>query len=859
MRTPAHLLAAILMTTPASAGTVLFVDADAPPGGDGAAWATACVHLQDALHLAADPDLGISEVRVAQGTYPPDQGESVVTGNRGASFQLRPGLAVRGGYAGYGAADPDAHDPLAFPTRLSGDLAGDDGPAFAGNGENSYHVVISIDDDETAVLEGFTIVGGNADGEEGRDRGGGLLIDGGGATIRACTIVGNAAIVGGGIYDASSTAGFESVLVLGNEASIGGGVFTRDGAPSFDDCRIADNSAVSGGGAYALESEVAFTACVVETNAATFAGGGMHCTGGMPALVATLLRDNEATFDGGGIVLVACDASLTECTLAENDAESGGGLHALASDPILVACTFSTNEAAEGAGAYMTGGFPVLVDGLFEVNIAGERGGGLLGIDTTVTLQGSRFETNFAPDGAGLHAVGGHSTLADCRFTANSAGNFGGAVSIVAGTLDVVGGEFIDNEVAFSFIRDGGAINVRSSPGANLRDAVFDGNGAGFGGAIWIGDSVVVIERCCLLNGAAVRGAGVFASAADLEIVECHFTDNATEATTISGGAAVYAVGGAVTILGGTLTGNDASSAGGGAVFADGTTLVISGAEIAGNTAAGSGGGVLTSAGEATIEACTLRGNEAAGSGGAISGTGTTLTVRACTLSFNTAAGDGGAVSTQMGSTELVDCRFRGNTAAARGGGAAATDGDLSATRCVFVSNVAGSGGATYSFGGDAALLGCLLSGNRATGFVIAEQCVFNGTGGGAWSVGGSLTAVNCTITANRAECNGSAGGVAASLAQLDNCVVWGNADDGADVEGAQLDLGSSPSINRSCVQGWTGQLGGIGNIGDDPQFTDSVGPDGVPGTVDDDRRPRPGSPCNDAGANAAVPVGLAV
>ncbi|MCP3904080.1 MAG: hypothetical protein GY715_10640 [Planctomycetes bacterium] len=60
-------------------------------------------------------------------------------------------------------------------------------------------------------------------------------------------------------------------------------------------------------------------------------------------------------------------------------------------------------------------------------------------------------------------------------------------------------------------------------------------------------------------------------------------------------------------------------------------------------------------------------------------------------------------------------------------------------------------------------------------------------------------------------------------------------------------------------MQGWTGQLGGIGNIGDDPQFTDSLGPDGVPGTVDDDRRPRPGSPCNDAGANAAVPVGLAV
>ena len=52
-------------------------------------------------------------------------------------------------------------------TILSGDLNGDDGPDFANNGENSYHVFYhpaGTDLDSTAILDGFTVTGGNADG-----------------------------------------------------------------------------------------------------------------------------------------------------------------------------------------------------------------------------------------------------------------------------------------------------------------------------------------------------------------------------------------------------------------------------------------------------------------------------------------------------------------------------------------------------------------------------------------------------------------------------------------------------------------------------------------------------------------------
>jgi hypothetical protein len=396
-----------------------------------------------------------------------------------------------------------------------------------------------------------------------------------------------------------------------------------------------------------------------------------------------------------------------------------------------------------------------------------------------------------------------------------------------------------------------------------IRDSVFDGNGAGFGGAVWIDDSQAAIERCCFRNGAGVRGVGIHLSASEVEVADCVFEDNATSDTAISAGGAMYTIGGVVTVLGGVMSGNTAADSGGGGVFNEGSVLVVSGTQITGNLAEGPGGGVAAQGGQTTIQGCVLTHNgafvpdTAGGVGGAVSGVGGAVAIQSSTISFNSATSDGGGVSVQSADLTLVDCRLRGNTAVARGGGVATTVGDLTATRCSFVSNVAAGGGGTFTANGGMTLHGCLLTGNVATGFVMDEQCLFNGTGGAAWNFTGSLIASSCTIAANRAECNGATGGVVAPLGQLANSILWGNTDDGANVESAQVNLGFFPSIQRCCIEGWTGQLGGVGNIGLDPQFADPLGADGVPGSFDDDRRPLPGSPCNDSGGNALVPIGL--
>ena len=60
--------------------------------------------------------------------------------------------------------------------------------------------------------------------------------------------------------------------------------------------------------------------------------------------------------------------------------------------------------------------------------------------------------------------------------------------------------------------------------------------------------------------------------------------------------------------------------------------------------------------------------------------------------------------------------------------------------------------------------------------------------------------------------------------------------------------------LDYSCVRGWTGALGGVGNSGDDPLFVDSIGPDGLEGTGDEDFRLSPNSPLINAGDPSYVP-----
>lgn len=144
----------------AGSGVVL-VDDDAPPDGDGRSWRTAYRFLQDALQHARLPGSGVSEIRLAQGTYLPDRNEANPdgTGDRSAMFELVSDIALLGGFAGRGAARPDGRDIEAFQTLLSGDLAGDDVLMFQNMEENTHQIVRAVGLGPDTILDGLTVAG----------------------------------------------------------------------------------------------------------------------------------------------------------------------------------------------------------------------------------------------------------------------------------------------------------------------------------------------------------------------------------------------------------------------------------------------------------------------------------------------------------------------------------------------------------------------------------------------------------------------------------------------------------------------------------------------------------------------------
>ncbi|MBX2893172.1 MAG: right-handed parallel beta-helix repeat-containing protein [Saprospiraceae bacterium] len=270
--------------------------------GDGSSWANASADLQAMVNASAAGDT----VWVAAGNYKPAEdpsGNANPADPRDKSFYLKNGVKVFGGFAGtentLGERNIGAN-----PTILSGDFNGDDAVSgsggslsFSNNGENAYHVVVSVSDDNTTLLDGFTITGGNANGEGGftaegqyyqRYIGAGLVAFGASLSIRNCTFTGNNAdgAPGGGL---------------------GGALYFYLGSPQLDNCTILNNNAHTGGGFYGNNCTAAIKNCVFYGNKAVFGSAAdidnygsaafTHCTfaGNHTSLIAVLYSDNYAS------------------------------------------------------------------------------------------------------------------------------------------------------------------------------------------------------------------------------------------------------------------------------------------------------------------------------------------------------------------------------------------------------------------------------------------------------------------------------------------------------------------------------------------------------------------------------------
>ncbi len=266
----------------ASAG-VVYVDDSALGANDGTSWKDAFLYLQDALATASAGQ----EIRVAQGTYRPDQSsylDGLIPGDRKASFRLKGGVAILGGYAGFGAGNPDARDVRGFETILSGDLNGNDQGRWFDSSrlENSFNVVTAEGLLSGAALDGFTVTGGYG-GPDVYHMGGGLFSHATiGLEVRHCLFHGNFGYKGGGLYDSwSSSSRTTNCVFTNNYGNQGGGVYLNgEFCMTLDHCLIVGNQAEWGGGIYLDEAYTAIVNCTIAQNHARDQWGGVIDTPG---------------------------------------------------------------------------------------------------------------------------------------------------------------------------------------------------------------------------------------------------------------------------------------------------------------------------------------------------------------------------------------------------------------------------------------------------------------------------------------------------------------------------------------------------------------------------------------------------
>lgn len=131
-------------------------------------------------------------------------------------------ISLVGGYAGFGAADPNLFNPSAFVTVLSGDLRHDDGPGFTNRDDNTRRIIRAIiGARDTITLKGLVISG--AHGGVGEADSGAVVTKGGeeyfykGLIVRECAIVDNdASIARGAIVHSGNVCSLMDSVIANN-------------------------------------------------------------------------------------------------------------------------------------------------------------------------------------------------------------------------------------------------------------------------------------------------------------------------------------------------------------------------------------------------------------------------------------------------------------------------------------------------------------------------------------------------------------------------------------------------------------------------------------------------------------------
>lgn len=312
---------------PVAAGRIRYVKQGGT--GDGTSWTNASGDIQRMIDDLVDNNPGgqPGEVWIAEGEYEP-QTQLISNASYSASFRMRDGISVYGGFAGGEASKtkrklktkPEGEEvmPWEFEHTTVLKAAYYDRKNLTLNGNkwtltsDSRHVVwfapMQDEDPFTQVttLDGVTIMGGYAQGGTGlddfyTDRGAGVYMDGENAYLTNCTVTeNNATGNGGGVYLRNGRV--QSSLIYNNNSDQNGGGVYVDDQGLVHRSMLANNSARNGAGVYldnsddkhALPQYLILSTCVVSNNTAS-GNGAVYCNQGGVLLQNTIVNNKCVT------------------------------------------------------------------------------------------------------------------------------------------------------------------------------------------------------------------------------------------------------------------------------------------------------------------------------------------------------------------------------------------------------------------------------------------------------------------------------------------------------------------------------------------------------------------------------------
>lgn len=363
---------------------IIFVNMAGKAPGDGRQWKSAYISLSDALNDAAQDG---AQIWVVSGTYKPSSDDPLLgdpllgdpflgdpflgdplLGDRSISFVLSSGVRLYGGFTGTETV-LEQRDFERNRTILSGDIGRPNNPT-----DNSYHVLIGADG---AVVDGFIITGGYADGIAYDSHGGGIINYqrkpqgpprgpriGYSTEIRNCIFTGNYAKDGGAVYNYDrGRPKFNNCLFENNNANYGGAVLDRVGVNGeYRDCLFRNNRSQWGGGGLFLDygSRPKLINCQFTNNSSAAHGGAILTVSRASQLentIATLegcvIESNSAKGDGGGAAFTdSTIAELVDSDIKTNESgRNGGGVAVISHSKLKIQNSHITGNRADNKGA----------------------------------------------------------------------------------------------------------------------------------------------------------------------------------------------------------------------------------------------------------------------------------------------------------------------------------------------------------------------------------------------------------------------------------------------------------------------------------------------------------------------------